>query len=136
MTPQRITLSRAKGWRMPESCVKVDRSSLWGNPWKVGNPGVLSLRTMQVNHHARLPIDQISAVEAFRLWLTEKPTWWMLPPPDMFTTRGWEHLWSNLNFQRQAILSRMETLRGKSLACWCKPGTPCHADVLLELANK
>lgn len=27
-------------------------------------------------------------------------------------------------------------LRGKNLACWCKPGEPCHADVLLELANK
>ena len=26
-------------------------------------------------------------------------------------------------------------LRGKNLACWCKPGTPCHADVLLALAN-
>lgn len=26
-------------------------------------------------------------------------------------------------------------LRGKSLACWCKLGDPCHADVLLELAN-
>lgn len=25
-------------------------------------------------------------------------------------------------------------LRGKNLACWCKDG-PCHADVLLELAN-
>lgn len=27
-------------------------------------------------------------------------------------------------------------LRGKNLACWCKPGEPCHADVLLELANQ
>ncbi|WP_440640244.1 DUF4326 domain-containing protein [Bradyrhizobium sp. PUT101] len=27
-------------------------------------------------------------------------------------------------------------LRGKNLACWCKPGAPCHADVLLELANR
>lgn len=26
-------------------------------------------------------------------------------------------------------------LRGKNLACWCKAGTPCHADVLLSLAN-
>jgi hypothetical protein len=26
-------------------------------------------------------------------------------------------------------------LRGYNLACWCKPGTPCHADVLIELAN-
>lgn len=25
-------------------------------------------------------------------------------------------------------------LRGKDLACWCKD-TPCHADVLLKLAN-
>lgn len=26
-------------------------------------------------------------------------------------------------------------LRGKNLGCWCKIGTPCHANVLLELAN-
>lgn len=26
-------------------------------------------------------------------------------------------------------------LRGKNLACWCKLGEPCHADVLLRLAN-
>ena len=26
-------------------------------------------------------------------------------------------------------------LGGHNLACWCKPGTPCHADVLIELAN-
>jgi hypothetical protein len=27
-------------------------------------------------------------------------------------------------------------LRNKNLACWCPPGKPCHADVLLELANR
>lgn len=27
-------------------------------------------------------------------------------------------------------------LKGKNLACWCKLDEPCHADVLLELANK
>lgn len=26
-------------------------------------------------------------------------------------------------------------LRGKNLACWCRAGAPCHADVLLEIAN-
>jgi hypothetical protein len=26
-------------------------------------------------------------------------------------------------------------LKGHNLACWCRPGTPCHADVLIELAN-
>ena len=29
----------------------------------------------------------------------------------------------------------IELLRGKNLACWCKEGESCHADVLLELAN-
>lgn len=28
-----------------------------------------------------------------------------------------------------------EELRGKNLACWCPLDQPCHADVLLELAN-
>lgn len=28
----------------------------------------------------------------------------------------------------------MHELRGKDLVCWCAP-LPCHADVLLELAN-
>lgn len=27
-------------------------------------------------------------------------------------------------------------LRGKNLACWCRPGSPCHADILLEMANR
>lgn len=29
----------------------------------------------------------------------------------------------------------VEELRGRDLACWCVLGAPCHADVLLSLAN-
>jgi len=29
----------------------------------------------------------------------------------------------------------IQQLRGKNLACWCKLGSPCHADVLIRLAN-
>lgn len=29
----------------------------------------------------------------------------------------------------------LEELRGKDLCCWCPLGQPCHADVLLVLAN-
>jgi hypothetical protein len=45
---------------------------------------------------------------------------------------------------RQWIVDRMRVgpeqpdpseLRGKNLACWCPLDQPCHADVLLELAN-
>ena len=30
----------------------------------------------------------------------------------------------------------LSPLRGKNLACWCRLGDPCHADVLLDLANR
>ena len=30
----------------------------------------------------------------------------------------------------------LKELRGKDLCCWCKVGDPCHADILLELANQ
>jgi hypothetical protein len=29
----------------------------------------------------------------------------------------------------------MKDLRGLNLACWCALDHPCHADVLLEIAN-
>lgn len=29
----------------------------------------------------------------------------------------------------------LSPLRGKNLACWCHLDQPCHADVLLDLAN-
>ncbi len=35
-----------------------------------------------------------------------------------------------------SLLASIDELRGKNLACWCKPGEPCHADVLLDLANR
>lgn len=39
-----------------------------------------------------------------------------------------------LNRRRAAIIESLPSLRGKNLACWCKDG-PCHADILLGLAN-
>jgi hypothetical protein len=34
------------------------------------------------------------------------------------------------------IADNLEELRGKDLACWCGLEHQCHADVLLELANR
>jgi hypothetical protein len=39
-----------------------------------------------------------------------------------------------VNVCNAAIRIRRE-LRGKNLACWCPLDQPCHADVLLEIAN-
>ena len=33
------------------------------------------------------------------------------------------------------VAEAQRDLGGKNLACWCKPGEPCHADVLIEIAN-
>lgn len=37
---------------------------------------------------------------------------------------------------RDRLVARMQTLRGRHLACWCPLDQPCHADVLLEIANR
>lgn len=33
------------------------------------------------------------------------------------------------------ILADIAELRGRDLACWCRLDAPCHADVLIEIAN-
>ncbi|MTH94896.1 DUF4326 domain-containing protein [Roseibium sp. RKSG952] len=37
--PKRIQLKRARGWRKPEGSVVITRSSRYGNPFKIGDPG-------------------------------------------------------------------------------------------------
>lgn len=60
---------------------------------------------------------------------------WLADPvevPDVETAVELYRRW----IVKQEIEGLMQTrLRGKDLACWCRPGDPCHADVLLELAN-
>ena len=60
---------------------------------------------------------QRQAVDCFRSWLTTP------------------HITAGIPEKKQAILDGLESLRGKNLACFCKPGTACHADVLINLAN-
>lgn len=42
----------------------------------------------------------------------------------------------NLPEKAEFVTKIKKELRGKNLACWCPLGQPCHADVLLEIANK
>jgi hypothetical protein len=41
--PHRVQLRRAKGWRMPANTVKVDRTTLFGNPFSVKEYGHIAL---------------------------------------------------------------------------------------------
>jgi len=39
-------------------------------------------------------------------------------------------------YRDQLDITGLKELQGKNLACWCPLDKPCHADILLELANK
>jgi hypothetical protein len=47
--------------------------------------------------------------------------------------RLWEEHLTNDEGARERLIRK---LRGKDLVCWCPLDQPCHADVLLELANR
>lgn len=132
----RIRLSRAKGWRMPEGAMKVDRATIWGNPWRIGMPGKVLLPRQdrktgwEMEARAYGSIDAAHAVTCYRTWLAGDP---LLPAG--LTARGVAFYRGQLGERRAAILSRLPELRGRPLACWCALDAPCHADVLLELAN-
>lgn len=101
-TPHRVQLQRTKGWRMPPNTVKVDRSTRYGNPFRVGDPGIADVRV---------------SIERFERALRSGEL-----------TRGKP----DSPFVRKHLRA---ALRGKNLACWCPLGGPCHADLLLEIAN-
>lgn len=58
--PERIQLKRTKGWRMPENTVKVDRTTKWGNPFKVGEPGGAYTAKVKDRRHAYLLFKSIA----------------------------------------------------------------------------
>lgn len=85
----------------------------WGNPFRIVNVG---------------------EVVAKPWWVEDGSHVWM------FATKT-EANEASVNLFRHSMTDHMRdkvrlALRGKHLACWCRPGEPCHADVLLEIANK
>ena len=43
--------------------------------------------------------------------------------------------WLQAPAQRTLRSDAKQLLQGRNLACWCKAGSPCHADSLLALVN-
>lgn len=105
--PKRIQLKRTKGWRMPSNAVKVDRSTRWGNnAAKIGDD--ISYYTAGCTRATAA--DVVDLFERFEVA---------------------ESLADPAGFEKW-----IAPLRGKDLACWCPLDQPCHADVLLRLANE
>jgi hypothetical protein len=118
--PVRLQLSRRKGFNLQAlsqatnglPAVKVSRPGPWGNPFLV-HPNQQPGRRWGLDYTS-VPTAE-DAVACFR---------------EMLETPGEP---GQRSFEMRGALSK---LRGKNLACWCKVGEPCHADVLLELANR
>lgn len=47
--------------------------------------------------------------------------------------RYWYKLWLR---DQPCLPEFLAPLRGHDLACWCPASAPCHADVLLQAANR
>ncbi|MEZ0003826.1 hypothetical protein ABIA18_005623 [Sinorhizobium fredii] len=115
--PIRIQLSRAKGFDLQATsmAVNVARPTLFGNPF---------------THD-----DSAVAVEAFRRYCDGGTQHFEMGPGKLQFAKkmhqnSLHHAWPSWLKEEG-----LPAIRGKNLACWCKPGAPCHADVLLELAN-
>lgn len=126
--PIRIQRKRTRGWRMPENTVCVDRSTGFGNPF----PVVRAASTY---------MGQTKSVWVIGTWAG--PAMWFrdTKPEAIELSVQAYRAWLNTPPQNAIRDKARVALRGKNLACWC-PLTfpdgsrcPCHADVLLELAN-
>jgi len=122
MSPQRIQRQRTRGYRLAAGAVYVGRPTKFGNPYTVGRIGDASRWTGWCvgdtrddwANHGEYPTKAEAAERAVALFREQA---WLI-----------------------AVDIRRE-LAGRYLACWCPlvdadgQPWPCHADVLLELAN-
>ena len=125
-TPRRIQQQRTKGWRLATNARSVARPSYFGNPYRIGDVYLVS---------SLLPFP----VPTARTW--EGPCGdgdiRAVRCADAAQAVEWFRQWAALALEPDKV----DLLRGMDLACWCPledaDGNrfPCHADVLLELAN-
>ena len=115
--PVRMQVSRKAGFNLQEAsralnglpAKLVTRPGPWGNPFSIDEVAA----TYKLDRAGA----QAKAVAMAGDWLrgTIDPALSPCDPPSRETIR--------------------RELAGHNLACWCRPGTPCHAEVLIELAN-
>lgn len=113
--PVRIQRKRTKGWRSPYNTIYVGRPTKWGNPFKVVKDGRLFFVIDEqdnywgdVRGYESKSEAAAKAVECYSGWVEGKIGLKILDPSE---------------------------LKGKHLSCFCSTDHPCHADLLIEIAN-
>lgn len=123
--PVRVQLSRKKGWRMPPNTVSVARPGRWGNPWPLSLGRDRCIDLFRDTCYGFFSPDKLKDI----------------PDDEFHALYAAKDAWRARHGYCPESDARYE-LAGKNLACWCpladKDGNPvpCHADVLLELANR
>lgn len=120
--PIRVQRQRTKGWKMPPGVVYVGRPTKWGNPF---------------GHLQRFSSLEDSLI-AYRMacegiWDPSKLKN-VGDGPFRIAHGDWQEFQKRFKGYGPTFSIQAE-LRGKDLACWCKIGAPCHADILIEIAN-
>ena len=131
--PNRIQMKRNKGFNLQNysmrfnglRCIVVSRPTKWGNPFRLTPDGYIQYYS--TNRNILNPwimwsysegFETKDIVELYERWIKGEFIQICLPNPPS-----------------------IEELKGYNLACWCplvdKDGNkvPCHADILLKLAN-
>ena len=132
--PERIQRRRTKGWRLPETAVIVDRTSRWGNPFVVGQRYV----SRTAFHDAPYPADSRREIGTFEhaAW-SPCPAWTQVVGEVRDRAHAVELFRAHVAYNDEDWDPEQirRALGGRDLCCWCPIGEPCHADVLLEIAN-
>lgn len=126
MIPTRVQRKRTKGWKKPSNTVYVGRGSKYGNPFKIGfhmNHDIARIVDPEILDRGVMVNDAEHAKELYRIWTVG----------DYSGTLGEA---AKKHFELIGLPIIQKDLKGKNLMCWCKIGDACHADILLELANK
>lgn len=121
---RRIQRKRSLGWRMPPNTKYVGRANgiagFWGNPFKVIHE-----------------TDKWRGYSGWAVYLRGDLVRGYYDSEEKAASAACEEYRAEIvSHRRPAPVSVIKAeLGGKNLSCWCPLDQPCHADLLLELAN-
>lgn len=116
MRPQRYQRSRRAGARLPAGVVCVTRPSRFSNPFRPYCKTTISKSELGIEGDGVVSIE-VGDVENCLAWFRI-------------------HMRAMRELYDRAGLDYFKQIRGRNLACWCDLASPCHADILLDLANR
>jgi hypothetical protein len=127
--PQRVQRKRVKGLPgMPPGAKYVGRPSRWGNPFWIYKGHTTAGPSWG---KAREVWGHISRVQCDAAYVTSSSALGSADAVELFESL----MRVRARDEGDRLREWLAPLVGKDLACWCPLDQPCHADVLLRLAN-